>query len=496
MSMTRPPKTTRPQNTKGVAVVASSLLFVMLIPVIGLGIDGSISFLMRAKLSRAVDAAALAAARAYSTGIDDEHISSVAYRYFDANFAPGEWGALNVQRTATPAYNPTTRVRSVTVAASLDSPLYFMRMLNHETVHISVTGAAQRRDVNVILIIDRSGSVQRAGNDGVIKNTLKDFVANTPASTPPGHSVFVNGSDVIGLVSYGGSWNPDFPPRRDFRTSTPNISTAINSIPFGNNATNTAEGLYQGYQQLLNIPASVPNGDLTHALNVLILLTDGRPSALTVTLDIQSAPCLVKGLKTGFISANVKAWPPPDAWGASSVYTFGLFQPRYAGLDPSFGDGGGANMVPGSTGCHYSSDADQSIPGNHLYLDIATFPDADAHGNSTTGPVYPLAAGVMSSPQAVRYASFNAADNQATTIRTDAVRKPLLFVIGLNENNGEEPLDADWLARLANDPNYKDVNGHSVFQEGQSEGMYFNVDAAGLPSAFQRIASEILHLSQ
>jgi hypothetical protein len=494
---------TRKRKSKGIGIVFSILFVIVMVPVVGLAIDGTVAFLVRAKLSRAVDASALAAARAYSTGQD---VTAVAYRYFDANFPPGDWDVKHIQRTATPGYNSSTRVRSVTVTASLDAPLYFMRVLNHESVHIGVTGAAQRRDVNVMLVIDRSGSVQRAGNDGVIKNTLKGFVVYTPSSTPPGHSVFMNGSDIIGLLSYGGSWNLDFPPNRDFRTATPNISTAISNIPFGNNGTNTAEGLYQGYYQLLNLPNTVPSADIDHALNVIILLTDGRPSAFTVTLDIQSLACVIKGPKTGFVSANVRVWPPPSAWGASGVYTFGLFNARYTTLDGSFGDSGQVNMVPNSNGCHYYSDGGQSVPGNHLYQDIGSFPVTDVHGNSTTGPVYAIPdtnvpgwgslPRAIYSPQAIRYASFNTADNQATAIRTDGRLRPVLFVIGLNENNGEEPLDADWLARIANDPNYRDANGNSVYQAGQSEGMYFNVAAEGLAGAFQRIASEILHLSQ
>jgi hypothetical protein len=52
------------------------------------------------------------------------------------------------------------------------------------------------------------------------------------------------------------------------------------------------------------------------------------------------------------------------------------------------------------------------------------------------------------------------------------------------------------LARVANDPGYKDTSGNSVFQAGQTSGMYFNVSASGLAGAFQQIASQTLRLSQ
>jgi hypothetical protein len=83
----------------------------------------------------------------------------------------------------------------------------------------------------------------------------------------------------------------------------------------------------------------------------------------------------------------------------------------------------------------------------------------------------------------------------AKTIRLDTAIRPVLFVIGLNESSGE-PLDADWLGRVANDPNYKDTNGNPVFQAGQTAGMYINTNTAGLAGAFQTMASQILRLSQ
>ena len=85
----------------------------------------------------------------------------------------------------------------------------------------------------------------------------------------------------------------------------------------------------------------------------------------------------------------------------------------------------------------------------------------------------------------------------ATTIRQDTTIRPVLFVIGLNEPAGTgEPLDADFLARLANDPVYTDVNGISVYQQGQTAGKYYNVNSSDLGAAFQDIASQILRLSQ
>ncbi len=89
------------------------------------------------------------------------------------------------------------------------------------------------------------------------------------------------------------------------------------------------------------------------------------------------------------------------------------------------------------------------------YSDLTTFTGA---GTST------------SSPRAVRYASFNVADNIATMIRKDTNISPVIFVIGLNNNNGEEALDADWLARVANDKDYIDCRRQSRLPGGSNAG--------------------------
>ena len=71
-----------------------------------------------------------------------------------------------------------------------------------------------------------------------------------------------------------------------------------------------------------------------------------------------------------------------------------------------------------------------------------------------------------------------------------------MFVIGLNNNNGEEPLDKDWLARVANDRDFLDAGGNHVYQAAETRGYYFNVDAGGIGTALQQIGSQILRLTK
>jgi hypothetical protein len=85
----------------------------------------------------------------------------------------------------------------------------------------------------------------------------------------------------------------------------------------------------------------------------------------------------------------------------------------------------------------------------------------------------------------VRYTSFNYAYNVARAIRQDTTTSPVIYCIGLNFDTSaypnEEPLDADFLATLANDPNYRSTGKPSgVYQAGQTPGKYYDVSYSGL----------------
>src|SRR5258705_7824866 len=73
---------------KGIAVILTTLSMFVIVPMVGLGIDVSTLYIVRAKLFEAADAAALAGARALSQGPDSNtqksNAQAVAVRYFDA----------------------------------------------------------------------------------------------------------------------------------------------------------------------------------------------------------------------------------------------------------------------------------------------------------------------------------------------------------------------------------------------------------------------------
>lgn len=495
------------RRSRGFVTIYVVFTSLTLIPVVGLAIDFSVLYNVKARLQTAVDAGAIAAGYTLERTTDMTNasqisaIDSTATDFFNANYPNHYWGSTQASYSVTPSEDSSTKVRSIQVKASEYVPLLFLRVLGLSQSTVAAEATVKVRFLTMMIVVDRSGSVNRAGNRPVIENALTQFIGAS------GTSPFVDGRDVIGLGSFGGTWATDLAPTPSFRSGTPSINTAITSTmdaQFGNNATNTVEGLHQAYSLLQGL-------NNTGALNVIVLLTDGRPSAFTATytpaMYAPTSTCSTQTPKTGFVTAIVGSnWPPipptvqGGTQGSSFVYGFGLFTNVWSGFNPS--TGGDTIFVANSNNCHYSTDPGQPVIGANAWKDFPAFPATDTYGNPTDSAVggntvpYPLASRAMNNPQNIRYASFNAADNQAYTIRKDTTIRPTLFVIGLNEPAGQEPLDPDWLAKIANDPTYKDASGNPVFQAGQTPGKYYNVTASGLGAAFQDIASQILRLSQ
>ena len=151
--------------------------------------------------------------------------------------------------------------------AAYDVPMLFLRVVGVNTSRVAAQASVKVRFVTLMIAVDRSGSVVNGGADSSIKTALNTFVANSTSS------VFVDGRDYVGMVSFGGNWKLDFAPTLTFQSGTPNIGTAINNIPFDNSAAQTRRtDSWQAYYQLKQL-------NQTGSLNVIVLLTDGRPSA-------------------------------------------------------------------------------------------------------------------------------------------------------------------------------------------------------------------------
>ena len=525
-----------------VLLVSAMMLLFIVIPMVGLAIDAGILYAVKAKLQTAVDGAALGAARSLSRGLDlasqQTAAASTATRWYHANF-PTTWmgvATVNDPTVTFPVAPPKTTI--VNVAGTIQSPTYFMRIFNVNSVPVNVVGQATRRDVNIVMVIDRSGSLYASSSCGAVKAAASSFVDS-----------FVNGRDRLGLITFGTDYRVDFAPNVNFATGSPNMSTMVNQLVcYG--YTNAAAAYWAAYQQLVTI------GDVG-ALNVLLFFTDGQPNTVTfgIASDGTDNRLPVKKLTTpstlslgGYNNANKSlcldsagrnssngAWAPSNFSGVlsfvaglykkDSPVTFPITQSADAQkIGSAEGNNGGCVFdvqFNNAANIYYGGSPNAAIagPGYYPMFDIAYLPEEDINRNltgngfvgSAFAPVnrydnsFPVAyqgkirvddigrgCCTLGTNDSITNAGVNALDNAAQRARADSITRSLnvlTYSIGLG--NAPGGVNDQLLLRVAND------SGANNYNSAQPTGEYiFAPTTAQLNQAFNKIASDVLRLSK
>jgi Flp pilus assembly protein TadG len=495
---------------RGFALYMGTLLLLMIIPMIGLAIDSTLLYVVKTRLQGAVDGAALAGAKALSHGTDSPtektNAIAAAQTYVKLNYPSTFFFSqdvvldpvLGVQIDESVAYQ-----RTVTVTATVVEPTLFMQWLHFMSNTVGASASTIRKDVNIMMVMDRSGSLQASGSCAPLIAAAQNFTLQ-----------FSPGNDNVGLVTFASTTYLNFSPNTTFASASPNVSTMLGNIACSG-STSTANGLWMGYQQLiaLNEPA---------ALNAILLFTDGDPTAGTFNMPVAKTsgctaystgnpagaggytlPGTAKGYLTGLWNSFT---------GVSPQAFFGLLNPS----DPNSPSGGeqvstnGDNyFAPNSNGCAYNSGT--PVNGNQcLTSDFTGLPLTDIYGNSSTDSGYQATTtnatgmidigaggtGCPTIPNATAVA-LNIADSAATRIRngtTDPISGKslsgiIIFSIGLG--NAAVPFSPTFLERVSNDPR------SPIYDSTKAAGLYvYAATAADLQSAFAAVASEVLRLAK
>ncbi len=506
---------------RGFAIYATVILLLMIIPMLGLAIDTSLLYVVKTRLQGAVDGAALAGAKALSHGTDsaDEKTAAIlaAQTYVKLNYPSSFFFSADV--VINPGTSPTPGVvidetvqyqRTVTVNASVAEPTLFMRWLRFTSTTVVATASTIRKDVNIMFVMDRSGSLQQSGSCIPLIAAAQNFVGQ-----------FSPGNDNVGLVTFASTTYLNYPASTNFSSASPNIVTMLgNVVCFG--STSTANGLWMGYQQLIAL-------NETAALNAILLFTDGDPTAVTVNMPVaKTSGCSAGTAATGTSPSGVGGYALPSTakgylpglWnsytGLSPEPFFGLLNPS----DPNPPSGGQQVNVPAGndnyfalnpTGCNYFVGSAAPVQTQQcLTTDWVGLPKIDINGNSLYNQTYnattlnsvgmidigSVTSGCPNNNNATAMA-LNAADSAATNIRngaTDATSGKglsgiIIFSIGLG--NATTPFSPTFLERVSNDPR------SPIYDSTKPAGLYVLAStSADLQSAFAAVASEILRLAK
>jgi len=438
----------RSSRSSGQVIVIFAFSLIALIAVVGLAIDSGRAYGVRARLSAAVDAAALSAGRALAIGTTDgerqANAVSAGTRYYNANFVDGFLGATrNAPVIPVPVHDPTG-FWTVTVRGSATVPPTFMSILGFGDTTVAATGVAVRRDIDVILVLDTSGSLNNpVGTLDRIKQLAINNFVNRFASG--------NEGDRVGLVSFASGAVTDVPIDKSVTQgfNRPQVVSAINVLT---STGSTAQAL----DEINAIPLL-----LRSSLRAIVFFSDGAPNDVPATFTRKNGVNVI-GTVTGDLYSETAG---PATAAATHMY-------RQDQRDQLLGT---YNDIP-------------TLPAQGLgTVDLAGYNGA----RSLTGTP------VTNNRCNVNKAARNMVENVADVARGQRI---LVMTIGLGAaltqlevqfcGYGATENGGNILKRLSNQADA------DTYNPAQPTGMYcYAADAAQLGACFDRIADALLRLT-
>jgi Flp pilus assembly protein TadG len=508
------------QAERGMAVVAATVMLVLLIPVTGLAIDVTLLYVDKARLQGAADGAALAGAESLARGTTD------AAQQLAAQQAAAEYVFLNYPssffftNTVTVCYtcNPSdvqinetvANQRTVIVYAHANVPTLFMRWLKFTSTNVNASATVTRRDVNIVLVVDRSGSLSCATGScscPAVIQAATNFV-----------NKFANGSDNVGLVTFASSTSDDFPIANNFLGASGTLPAPSQTVPtiLGNitcaGSTSSPMALWYAYDQLVGL--NQPN-----ALNVILFFTDGTPTGVNVNMPLLSASGCSAAHASGTVFTSYR-----NINGLYNTYTggdtfFGVLAPGNTTGSVPPDDTNAVVTTDGSNahGCAFNSNWSSS---ETTYSDFVGVPEFDVYGDNlnsgyqtigtevacaipslSTNKCFAIGSGTTVSASAMAQ---NGTDRAGYSIRTGATEQgPLtnagkglssvvIYSIGLG-NALTGTLNQDLLARVANSASSSSYVAPPTQQQGD---FILAPTSADINAAFATIAAEILRIAK
>lgn len=469
----------------GVAVIHMAIYLPMLLLFTGLAVDSGRAYLVKAQLSKAVDGAALSAARNLNGG----NPRGEAAKVFNANFPADFMGATSVTDPAGAAdfyemhTDEESGVHIVTIKATATIPTTFMRIGNFNEVTVSSASEATRRLVDLSLVLDVSGSIGPAWP--AVRDAARSFI-----------DAFDKNGDRMALVTYSYGAKVLDPMPGVFGFDKDKLKADVpNSLPGG--TTSMAEGLYRGWDEV----RAVPNG-MQAGLRVIVLFTDGSGNVFPGFLD-------ASGVAKGVFSGDFPEVTPdptnattntPAIQGAYDTQT-GAQSPNWLFTPPNWNSTSTSvslQYLPNASAHthHRSSGIPVSFPLQSNTLKVNGVAQSTKRGlrNYAPAPIGKYPAEVFN----IRNAATNVTEIIADAARSDTTgdHKIRIFTIGMGQlvkmALGTIPETSESvLMRIANDKKSADYNS------AQLEGKYYYAQtAADLGPVFQQLQNQIIRLSK
>ncbi|MCB9963376.1 MAG: hypothetical protein H6857_00335 [Rhodospirillales bacterium] len=152
----------------GTILISFAIVVPILIMSLGLSLDYARAYLVQQRLQQAIDASALAAA---ASSDDPDIIEQKVLDFFEANYPPEKLGIT---------IDPVVQVDgdSITVTANALYNTLFMRIIGIDDIDVNVDTTVQRevKGVEVVLVMDNTGSMATNNNISALRTAATNFV--------------------------------------------------------------------------------------------------------------------------------------------------------------------------------------------------------------------------------------------------------------------------------------------------------------------------------
>ncbi|HUT49105.1 MAG TPA: pilus assembly protein TadG-related protein [Alphaproteobacteria bacterium] len=161
------------RDTGGASIVFVAAAIVPMVGFIGLGTDAARGYLVKARLSQALDAAGLAGAQ---NATDTTLLQQDILMFFNANYPAGFLGST----TTGPTYTYDSVNDKLVVTAVATVPTTFMRVLGFKDMNVSATTEVTRKTqyLDIVLAMDMSGSMNNSAGGGLTRLDATKLSAN------------------------------------------------------------------------------------------------------------------------------------------------------------------------------------------------------------------------------------------------------------------------------------------------------------------------------
>jgi Flp pilus assembly protein TadG len=250
------------RNQRGAVLVTFAILLVALLGFAALATEAGRWYLVRSELSKAVDAASLAGAKNISNPYVT--VNTIAQEVGNENFPAGQLGTP-ISGAGSVSFTITTLTNNkIKVDGRVNAIAILARLFGIDQVATASSGVAQKNKVEIMMVLDRSGSM--AGSPiSKLKTAAKSFLSFFTETQD---------EDKMGLISFATGVTVDQQLGINFVNA---MTTKINAMT-ATGATNAEDAIDQvdgpnGFTDQTGIP-----GD-QRVQQYLLFFTDGHPTA-------------------------------------------------------------------------------------------------------------------------------------------------------------------------------------------------------------------------